>query len=99
MMIHRQPIKERHQVRVTFALPLTHPPHAVSLVGDFNDWSPHAHPLQPDADGMRSTTMTLAIGGRYAFRYLSADGRWFNDGFADAFEPNAYGADNSILYT
>lgn len=98
-MIHRQPLTDRHQVQVTFVLPPHHPPDPVSVVGDFNDWSPHLHPLQPDDKGTRSTSLTLAIGGRYAFRYLSGDGRWFNEGFADAYEPNGYGAENSILYT
>ncbi len=98
-MIQRQPIKERNQVQVTFALPSTHPQHPVAVVGDFNDWSPHAHPLQPGPNGHHSTTVTLEIGRRYAFRYLSATGRWFNEGFADAFEANGFGADNSVLYT
>lgn len=98
-MIQRQPIKESNQVQITFALPATHPQHPLAVVGDFNGWSPHAHPLEPNADGTHSTTVTLEIGRRYAFRYLSAHGRWFNEGFADAFETNSYGADNSVLYT
>ena len=98
-MIQRQPIKENNQVAVTFVLPTTHFHHPIAVVGDFNGWCPNAHRLQPNHDGTYSTTITLAIGHRYAFRYISANGRWFNDGFADAYETNGYGTDNSILYT
>ena len=33
-------------VRVTFALPIDDPGGAVSVVGNFNDWNPHTHPLR-----------------------------------------------------
>ena len=33
-------------VRVTFALPTDSPGGAVSVVGDFNNWDPFAHPLR-----------------------------------------------------
>jgi hypothetical protein len=39
MSIHLTPTKDQH-VRVTFALPLDEPTGRVSVVGDFNDWTP-----------------------------------------------------------
>jgi hypothetical protein len=53
-------------VRVTFALPADEPDGAVSVVGNFNDWDPFAHPLVP-------------VGSTLHFRYLAEGGRWFDD--------------------
>ncbi len=35
--------------------------------------------------------------GRYAFRYCTEDGAWFNDEAADAYESNDQGTDNCIV--
>jgi 1,4-alpha-glucan branching enzyme len=66
-------------VRVTFALPADEPGGAVSVVGDFNDWDPFAHPLRRRANGTRSAAVTVAAGARLRFRYLAEGGIWFND--------------------
>ena len=44
-------------VRITFALPADEPSGAVSVVGDFNDWNPLAHPLRPRTNGTRSAAV------------------------------------------
>lgn len=62
----------------------------ISVVGDFNDWDPHATAMEPGARG-HSVTVCLQPGHRYRFRYLTEDGRWFNDAAADDYEPNTYG--------
>jgi hypothetical protein len=70
----------------------------VSVVGDFNGWDPRPHPLHPCADGTELVTrITLKAGERYAFRYLTGDGLWFNDDAAHGDENNGIGAQNSIL--
>jgi 1,4-alpha-glucan branching enzyme len=66
-------------VRVTFALPADQPRGAVSVVGDFNDWNPFAHPLRRRANGTRSTAVTVPAGTTLRFRYLAEGGIWFND--------------------
>ena len=66
-------------VRVTFALPLAEPAAAVSVVGDFNDWDPFAHPLRIRANRTRSASVTVPSGSTLRFRYLAAGGRWFDD--------------------
>jgi 1,4-alpha-glucan branching enzyme len=96
-MIRRQKIEGSHQVKVTFVLPADYPHVPISVVGDFNQWDPTAHPLQRRSDGTYEAMVILETGRRYAFRYLSSDGQWFSDGFADAFELNAFGTDNSIV--
>jgi hypothetical protein len=67
-VIRRQ--KKGDQTRLTFALP--HEPHlgAVSVVGDFNDWTPGRHTL-------------VKAGSRHRFRYLAEGGHWFDDADAD----------------
>jgi 1,4-alpha-glucan branching enzyme len=66
-------------VRVTFALPADDPRGAASVVGDFNDWNPFAHPLQRRANGTRSVTVTVPAGSTLRFRYLAEGGVWFDD--------------------
>ena len=41
--------------------------------------------------------MVVAAGGRYQFRYRTADGRWFNDVEADDYEPDVFGGMNCVV--
>ena len=66
-------------VRITFALPADEPSGAVSVVGDFNDWDPFAHPLRRRANGTRSAVVTVPVGATLRFRYLAEGGIWFDD--------------------
>ena len=66
-------------VRVTFALPADRPSGAVSVVGDFNDWDPFAHPLRRRTNGTRSAAVTVRAGRTLRFRYLAEGGMWFDD--------------------
>ena len=81
------------QQSVTFVLDVDDD---VSVVGDFNDWDPHAHPLIRDGSGQRTVTVPIAPGS-YAFRYLADGGRFFNDPQADSFADNGYGQTHGIL--
>ena len=66
-------------VRVTFALPPDEPDGAVSVVGNFNDWNPFAHPLRLRANRTRSAAVTVPAGSTLHFRYLAEGGVWFDD--------------------
>jgi 1,4-alpha-glucan branching enzyme len=66
-------------VRVTFALPADEPAGSVSVVGNFNDWNPFAHPLRRRANRTRSAAVTVPAGSTLHFRYLAEGGRWFDD--------------------
>jgi predicted flap endonuclease-1-like 5' DNA nuclease len=90
-MITRE--SRRKGTTVTFTL-LTE--EAVSVVGDFNGWDPHVHPLPLGGDGTRSTTIELEP-GRYAFRYLADGGRFFDDPEADFLESNGLGDSHGVL--
>ena len=80
-MIRRQPRKEA--VAVTFLLPKNHPFAPVSVVGNFNQWQPHRHPMINRPDGTLSTTVLFSTGATVRFRYLGRDGAWFDDPDAD----------------
>ncbi|HXZ74820.1 MAG TPA: isoamylase early set domain-containing protein [Streptosporangiaceae bacterium] len=73
-------------VRVTFALPADEPRGAVSVVGDFNDWDPFAHPLRRRANGTRSAAVNVRAGSVLRFRYLAEGGVWFDDEAAPAWD-------------
>jgi 1,4-alpha-glucan branching enzyme len=71
---------DRHDVvRVTFVLPAGDPPGAVSVVGDFNDWNPLAHPLRRRTNGTRSVVVRVPMHSTLHFRYLADGGMWFDD--------------------
>lgn len=76
-MIRRQ--RKGNQVRVTFALPNDHHAGTISVVGDFNAWTPGVHTLIRRGNGTRSVAVTLPAGTAYQFRYLGEGGRWFDD--------------------
>ncbi|MGH3192367.1 MAG: isoamylase early set domain-containing protein [Streptosporangiaceae bacterium] len=75
-------------VRVTFTLPADEPSGAVSVVGNFNDWNPFAHPLRRRANSTRSAAVTVQAGTTLHFRYLAEDGMWFDDLAVTAEEGN-----------
>jgi 1,4-alpha-glucan branching enzyme len=71
-------------VRVTFVLPAAEPTGDVSVVGDFNDWDPYAHPLRRRGNGARSAAVDVPAGATVRFRYLAEGGVWFDDETAGA---------------
>jgi len=79
--------------RVTFRL--TSAAQSAALLGDFNLWSPAAHPLERAEDGSLGVTVALEPGD-YRFRYL-VDGEWVNDDAADGLAPNLFGTTDSIV--
>jgi hypothetical protein len=82
-VIRRARDKRTGHVKVTFALPIDAAPGPVSVVGDFNDWTPGRHTLVKRANGTRSTVVSLPEGTVARFRYLAEGGRWFDDAEAD----------------
>lgn len=74
------------EVRFTFVLPKDEPVGRVSVVGDFNDWTPGVHTLVRRSNGTRSVRVSVPRGASYSFRYLGEGGRWFDDPEADGRE-------------
>lgn len=67
------------------------------VCGEWNDWSADADVMHCGADGGFSVTVSLDAGRAYRFRYL-LDGHWWdNDWSADAYQPNGFGGDDSVV--
>ncbi len=78
---------------VSFRLKTSRP---TSVVGDFNGWNPLLSPMRAvGEDGCELNVLFQP--GRYAFRYLSDGGDWFDEPDADRIEPNGQGESHSVL--
>ena len=66
-------------VKLTFVVPEEVVDAPVSVVGDFNDWDPFAHPMRRRSNGTRSVGVTLPPGETVEFRYLADGGVWLVD--------------------
>ena len=74
----KQEVKDNH-THVTFVLPDDELTGKVSVVGDFNEWTPGVHTLVRRSNGTRSVKVAVPSGAVYRFRYLGEAGRWFDD--------------------
>ena len=83
--------------RVTFRLPAEVNAEEVALCGVFNEWDAEANPLKKLKDGDFSTTISLEPGNSYRYRYLIDGERWENDWDAEAYAPNEFGAEDSVV--
>ena len=78
-MIRRSKVAKSAEVKITFSLPQDQPDGPVSVVGDFNDWTPGKHVLAKRTNGTRSVSVTVPAGTSFRFRYLGENGHWFDD--------------------
>lgn len=86
--------KAADDVTVTFVLDEATARGPVSVVGDFNAWTPGAHLLKKRSNGTRSVAVTLPVGTPVRFRYLGENGRWFDDPAA-----HAHDREGSLIHT
>lgn len=99
-MIKKVNKRNSDRVKVTFVLPDDHPyGENVSVVGDFNDWTPGEHRFVRRSNQTYSTNVTLSENDRYDFRYYSEEAGWVNDDEADDYVPNEFGATNCVVET
>ena len=82
IMVRKQRFATKAEVRLTFVLPEGDERLPASVVGDFNDWDPLAHPFRRRSNRSWSVAVTLPEGTSHEFRYLGDGGRWFDE------EPN-----------
>jgi 1,4-alpha-glucan branching enzyme len=83
-------------VVATFRVPHYDGVEEACVVGEFNDWSPTANPMDRDGDHFVAR-VALSPGRAYRFRYLLDGERWENDWSADAYVPNGFGEDDSVI--
>ena len=89
--------KAKGKASVTFTLDPGVGAQTAAVCGEWNDWSPGADVMRRDAEGGFSLTVDLDAGRAYRFRYLLDDERWENDWAADAYLPNSFGGDDSVV--
>jgi hypothetical protein len=99
-MLKKQYIKSRKVWKITFELPETELPEAIEaksvhLMGEFNDWSATAMPMDR-RKGIFRATVEIQPGQEAPFRYLVNGEHWCNDWYADAYVPNGFGEDNCV---
>ncbi len=69
---------------------------AVSVVGDFNEWRPGVTTFS-GRGSVRSASVEVESGRRYAFRYLADGGQWFDDDESDDHELTPGGVTNGVV--
>ena len=82
---------------ITFELPAAVKADTVALAGEFNDWSTDTILLELGADGTWRTTVPLPPGHAYRYRFLINGEKWENSWQADAYVPNPFGTDDSVV--
>lgn len=87
----------RGRVSVTFTIDPGVGAQSAAVCGEWNDWSADADVMRRDAEGGFSTTVDLEAGRAYRFRYLLDGKRWDNDWAADAYLPNGFSGDDSVV--
>jgi 1,4-alpha-glucan branching enzyme len=97
-MLKKRFLKSKSTCQVTFELPQEITAKEVSLVGEFNEWDESATPLKK-VKKVWKTTLELAQGKEYQFRYLVDGSEWHNDDGADHYVPNNISGDNSVVVT
>jgi len=91
------PATKAQTIKVTFTLPADVQADSVALCGEFNEWSGEKMKRERDGDGSWLTTVALEPGRSYRYRYLLDGQRWENAWQADAYVPNPYGSDDSVV--
>ena len=97
--LEKKYLKQGSACKVTFVLPKAAAPDAgsVCILGEFNNWSADAHPLVRREEGDFLITLELEAGRAYRFRYVIDGWKFENDWFADRYEPNPYGGEDSVV--
>jgi len=95
-MLAKKYFKTKDECEVTFELDAGNAQEAV-LVCEANNWEPVA--MKKARDGAFRAKVRLPKEGHFQFRYLVDNGNWCNDEAADAYWPNEYGSENSVVFT
>jgi 1,4-alpha-glucan branching enzyme len=96
-MLKKAYSKTGRSCRITFELPPEVDAETAYLCGEFNEWDQTAQPMKRHRDGKFSLTISLKPGQEYRVRYLLDDERWENDWNADAYRPNTFGSEDSVV--
>lgn len=95
-MLQKEFTPKRTVCKVTFSIPGEWAKEEVAVVGDFNDWNTGSDKLEKNGNKWE-TRLRLKPNKTYRFKYLIDGERWENDDSADAYVPNEYGTEDSLL--
>ncbi len=93
----KKTVARNGKVHVTFELPPEVEAESVSVLGEFNEWTPEVNVLKPRKNGSFGVTIPFDPGHRYRYRFLLDGERWENDWAADSYEPNSFGTEDSVV--
>ncbi|WP_417877901.1 isoamylase early set domain-containing protein [Vibrio sp.] len=96
-MLKKRFFKTKDEVEVTFELDKEQR-ESVKIAGDFNNWQPEPMKLVKTSGQFKFKTR-LPKEQNIQFRYLLNEAEWENDPQADAYVPNGFGSDNSVVFT
>ena len=95
-MLKKKFFKTKDECEITFELNVEGAEN-VALVCEANGWEPIN--MKQVRKGPFRTKVRLPKEGQFQFRYLVNARDWHNDEAADAYWPNEYGEDNSVVST
>jgi len=95
-MLEKKFTPKRTVCKVTLSIPADWASSKVNLVGDFNDWDKSADKLEKKKDRW-VITKRLKPESEYRFKYLVDGSEWKNDDSADAYKPNDFGTEDSVI--
>ena len=95
-MLNKKFTPKRTICKVTFSVPSEIVNKVVALVGDFNNWDTTST-LLTKKDGEFITEVRLKPESEYKFKYLIDGEKWENDYKADAYVPNVFGTEDSVV--
>lgn len=96
-MLKKKYLTRKEVCKVTFYTASALEAEEIYLVGDFNEWSESATPMQALKDGRFKVTIDLPKDSQYQFRYLVDNAEWHNDWDADQYISNPFSGDNSVV--
>lgn len=96
-MLKKRFFKTLDECEVTFKVQPQEGADEVALLIESNDWQPIA--MDQLKSGPFKTSLRLPLEREIQFRYLIDGQVWENDEAADAYVPNGFGSDNSVVDT
>ncbi|MFU8813247.1 MAG: isoamylase early set domain-containing protein [Balneolaceae bacterium] len=95
-MLQKEFTPKRTVCKVTFAIPEEWAKKDVAIAGEFNNWDTKSDKLTKK-DGKWETLLRLKPNSEYRYKFLLDGQVWENDDAADAYVPNEFGTEDSLV--
>lgn len=96
-MLKKKYFKTKREAEVTFEF-AAEGIKSVALAGEFNEWNPLTM-RYVKKDKVFRTKVRLPNDSEFRFKYLLNNETWENDYKADAYVPNTFGTEDSVVVT